>query len=183
MGWQRGAAAIVLGMVLSVAAAHADDPADDYCKSHSANSVGSYFGGLIHLCGWTVGLSESQPEPAAPAPAAAPPPVVKVLVVFFASGDMDLNTPAKDAVDDAAKIAKDGGFVKIHLIGNTDTAEDDAYVLSLARAQAVRDRMLLDGLNDAAIETEGKAASAPQIPTPPRTQEALNRRVLIQLEK
>lgn len=188
MGWQRGVGSIVLGLALSVSAAHADEPSDDYCKSHAGDSITGYLGGLVHFCGWTVGMTNTAPvqplpapQPPSPSPS-PPPPVGKVFVVFFASGDMDLNRPAKSTVDEAVKTARDGGFAKIRIIGNADTAESDAYVLSLGRAQAVRDQMQIEGI-DAAFETEGKAASNPKIPTPPGTKEALNRRVLIELTK
>jgi outer membrane protein OmpA-like peptidoglycan-associated protein len=184
MGLRRVTSAIVLGLVLSTAA-YADDAEPGYCETHGSDSVSSYFGGLIRLCGWSVGLSDS-PAPAETSVIAPPPPKppeTKVFVVFFASGDMDLNDPAKVTVSEAVKAAVDGGFAKIHLIGNTDTAEDDAYVLSLARAQVVRDQMQLYGLTAATFDTAGKAASDPKIPTPPRTKEGLNRRVLIVLEK
>jgi outer membrane protein OmpA-like peptidoglycan-associated protein len=184
MGLKRCLAGIIW-LALSVAPMHADDAEPGYCETHGSDSVSSYFGGLIRLCGWSVGLSDS-PAPAetpvAPPPSPKPPET-KVFVVFFASGDMDLNDPAKVTVSEAVKTAVDGGFAKVHLIGNTDTAEDDAYVLSLARAQVVRDQMQLYGLTAATFDTAGKAASDPKIPTPPRTKEGLNRRVLIVLEK
>jgi Outer membrane protein and related peptidoglycan-associated (lipo)proteins len=186
MGLRRALAGTVLGFALSVAPVYADDAEPSYCQTHASDSVSSYLGGLIRLCGWSVGLSDS-PQPAAtPAvtpPPPPPPPETKVFVVFFASGDMDLNDPAKQTVSEAVQAAKTGGFAKIHLVGNTDTAEDDAYVLSLARAQAVRDQMQVYGLTTAAFDTVGKAASDLKIPTPPHTKENLNRRVLIVLEK
>jgi outer membrane protein OmpA-like peptidoglycan-associated protein len=184
MGWKR--AGMVLGLALSVVSAHADDAEPSYCQTHESDSVSSYLGGLIRLCGWSVGLSETPTPAATPAVTPLPPPPppqTKIFVVFFASGNMDLNNPAKATVSEAVKAAKDGGFAKIHLVGNTDTAEDDAYVLSLARAQAVRDQMQVYGLTTATFDAVGKAASEPQIPTPPRTKENLNRRVLIVLEK
>lgn len=183
MGLKRGVAGIV-GFAFSIALAHAGDAEPSYCETHAADSVSSYLGGLIRLCGWSVGLSDSPTPvetPAAPPP--PPPPQTQVFIVFFASGDMDLNDPAKQTVSEAVKAAMDGGFAKIHLVGNTDTAEEDAYVLSLARAQVVRDQMQLYGLTTATFDTVGKAASEPKIPTPPGTQENLNRRVLIVLEK
>jgi outer membrane protein OmpA-like peptidoglycan-associated protein len=184
MGLKRGLAGII-GFALSVAPIYADDAEPGYCQTHGSDSVSDYLGGLIRLCGWSVGLSDS-PEPAqtpAVAPPPPPPPETKVFVVFFATGDMDLNDPAKVTISEAVNAAKMGGFAKVHLIGNTDTAEDDAYILSLARAQTVRDQMQLYGLTTAAFDTTGKAASEPKIPTPPRTSENLNRRVLIVLEK
>jgi outer membrane protein OmpA-like peptidoglycan-associated protein len=187
MGALRGVAGIVLGLVLSVSVASADDAEPSYCQTHGSDSVSSYLGGLIRLCGWSVGLSDSPSPTEAPAvmPPLQPPPLsqTKIFVVFFASGDMDLNDPAKATVFEAVRTAQDGGFAKVHLIGNTDTAEDDAYILSLARAQAVRDQMQVYGLTTAAFDTVGKAASDPKIPTPPRTKENLNRRVVIVLEK
>jgi len=189
MGLQRGftlVAGVALGLALTFSAAHAEDDTDGYCQTHAADSVAGVFGGLAHLCAWSVGLSDSpeaQPAPAPAPPPPPPPPEPKVFVVFFAFGDMDLNNPAKETVSAAVQTAKTGGFAKVHIIGNTDTAEDDAYVLSLARAQTVRDQMQVNGLADASFETEGKAATALKIPTPAGTKESLNRRVLIELEK
>lgn len=191
MGLQRGLtliAGVVLGLALVFSAANAEDDADGYCQTHTADSVTSVFGGLVHLCAWSVGLSDAPAAQPAPPPVSTPaprppPPEPKVFVVFFAFGEMDLNDPAKSTVNAAVQTAKAGGFAKVHIIGNTDTAEDDAYVLSLARAQTVRDQMLIYGLTEAAFETEGKAAMALKIPTPAGTRESLNRRVLIELEK
>jgi outer membrane protein OmpA-like peptidoglycan-associated protein len=182
MGSIRGLA-IVLGFVCSVAGAQADDDTPDYCQIHAAaNSLANYLSGMVHFCRWSIGLSDAPPPPPPPV-TLPPPPETKVFVVFFASGDMDLNDPAKTTVAEAVKAARDSGFAKVRLIGNTDTAEDDAYVLSLARAQVVRDQMQLDGLTAATFDTIGKAAQDPKIPTPPNTKENLNRRVLIELEK
>ena len=189
MGLQRGIAGLVLGLGLSVVAACADDDTPGYCQTHGADSVSSYFGGLVHLCGWSVGLSDSQTPIPQPTPSPVPPPpapakpLTKTFVVFFASGEMDLNDPAKSTISEAVLTAKEGGFARVRIIGNTDTAEDDAYILSLGRAQTVRDQMQIYGLTAMPFETEGKAATALKIPTPPGTREALNRRVLIELEK
>ncbi len=70
---------------------------------------------------------------------------------------------------------------QVEVIGYTDTVGDESYnqQLSLKRAEAIRDRLIRDGLNPDSISVAGRGDLDPAVPTAPQTPEPRNRRVEI----
>jgi outer membrane protein OmpA-like peptidoglycan-associated protein len=70
---------------------------------------------------------------------------------------------------------------QVEVIGYTDTVGDESYnqQLSLKRAEAIRDKLIRDGLNPDSISVAGRGDLDPAVPTAPQTPEARNRRVEI----
>ena len=70
---------------------------------------------------------------------------------------------------------------QVEVIGYTDTLGTQAYNqrLSLKRAEAIRDRLIRDGLNARSISVAGRGELDPAVPTAPQTSEPRNRRVEI----
>jgi outer membrane protein OmpA-like peptidoglycan-associated protein len=104
--------------------------------------------------------------------------------VYFAKTSSKLTGEAAGLVDAAAEYAWNPSnlVTRIEITGHTDTAESHPEKLSLARAQAVRKRLLESGL-PASVSVTVKAVGAAdlQAPTPPKTWEPLNRVVVIDL--
>ena len=70
---------------------------------------------------------------------------------------------------------------QVEVMGYTDTLGDESYnqQLSLKRAEAIRDRLIRDGLNPNSISVAGRGDLDPAVPTAPQTSEPRNRRVEI----
>jgi outer membrane protein OmpA-like peptidoglycan-associated protein len=70
---------------------------------------------------------------------------------------------------------------QVEVIGYTDTLGNEPHnqLLSLKRAKAIRDRLVLDGLNISSISVAGRGDLDPAVPTGPQVSEPLNRRVEI----
>ena len=70
---------------------------------------------------------------------------------------------------------------EVEVIGHTDTLGDQNFnqKLSLARAAAIRDRLIGDGVTATAISTSGRGKLDLLVPTPDNTAEPRNRRVEI----
>ncbi|MGA7714099.1 MAG: OmpA family protein [Rhizomicrobium sp.] len=123
----------------------------------------------------------SPPPPPPPPP--RPPPPVKTYIVFFDFDKSNLTEKAQEVVAEAVKTAKANGFVKVLVVGHTDTVGSDKYnqALSVRRAQAVKDEMVREGLGGDGISIEGKSFHDPLVPTGPGVREPQNRRAVIDL--
>lgn len=132
------------------------------------------------------------PEPApaaAPQPAPAPAPEPKVMplpgpyLVFF---DFDKSVITEDAasiIKQAAAHFKEHGVVSIDATGHTDRAGSDAYndALAIRRAEAVKARLISEGVPASKIAIYGKGEKSPLVPTGDGVREWQNRRVQIVL--
>jgi OOP family OmpA-OmpF porin len=106
-------------------------------------------------------------------------------VVFFGAGSTSLSHLGTTVVTRAAARVKadlakvPGSHVKV--IGYSDTAgtDDGAQRLSDKRATTVRDALVQDGVDAAAISTEGRGKSELAVQTPDHKAEPRNRRVRI----
>jgi outer membrane protein OmpA-like peptidoglycan-associated protein len=123
------------------------------------------------------------PAPLPPPPAPMAPPPVKTFVVFFDFNKSDLTAEALTVVQEAVKVAKSNGFVKVMVTGHTDTVGSDSYNqgLSVRRAETVKDEMTREGMDGSTISIEGKSFHDPLVPTGPDVREPQNRRAVIDL--
>ena len=124
----------------------------------------------------------SAPPPPLPMPIAPPPPVT-TYIVFFDFNKASLTDAAQAVIAEAVKIAKTGGFVKVQVIGHTDTVGSDKYNmnLSMQRAQSVKEEMVREGLDGTTIGIDGKGFHDLLVPTGPGVREPQNRRAVIDL--
>jgi len=91
-------------------------------------------------------------------------------------------TPESEAVIlEAARAAKANPNARITVSGNADTWGDGVYNMSLSqrRAEAVRDALVRDGVNQASIAVVGRGEDALLISTKDGVREPKNRRVEI----
>jgi OOP family OmpA-OmpF porin len=106
-------------------------------------------------------------------------------VVFFGSGSTSLSHLGTTVVTRAAaKVKADlakvpGSHVKVIGYSDTSGSNEAAQTLSEKRAAIVRDALAQDGVDAAAITTEGRGKSELAVPTPDRKSEPRNRRVRI----
>ncbi len=123
----------------------------------------------------------SAPPPPPPMPVAPPP--VTTYIVFFDFNKSNLTDAAQAVVTEAVKVAKTNGFVKVQIVGHTDTVGSDKYnmALSLQRATTVKDEMVREGLDGNAIGIDGKGFHDPLVATGPGVREPQNRRAVIDL--
>jgi outer membrane protein OmpA-like peptidoglycan-associated protein len=86
-------------------------------------------------------------------------------------------------VQEAVKVAKANGFVKVMVTGHTDTVGSDSYNqgLSVRRAESVKDEMTREGMDGSTISIVGKSFHDPLVPTGPGVREPQNRRAVIDL--
>jgi outer membrane protein OmpA-like peptidoglycan-associated protein len=108
---------------------------------------------------------------------------VKTFIVFFDFNKANLTGEAESVVTEAVKTAKQNGFVKVMVVGHTDTVGSDSYnqALSVRRAQSVKDEMVRQGMDGTSISIEGKSFHDPLVPTGPGVREPQNRRAVIDL--
>jgi len=102
--------------------------------------------------------------------------------MLFFGNDRAGVTPDGDAViREAAQAAKANPNARITVAGNADTWGDSAYNRSLSqrRAEAVRDALIRDGVNQASISVVGQGEDALLVSTKDGVREPKNRRVEI----
>ena len=123
------------------------------------------------------------PPPPPPPPMPVAPPPVTTFIVFFDFNQSNLTDAAQSVVTQAVIVAKTKGFVKVQIVGHTDTVGSDKYnmKLSLERAQAVKDEMVREGLDGTTIAINGKGFHDPLVATGPGVREPQNRRAVIDL--
>jgi outer membrane protein OmpA-like peptidoglycan-associated protein len=110
---------------------------------------------------------------------------VKTFIVFFDFNKSNLTEAAQAVVTEAVKTAKTNGFVKVQVVGHTDTVGSDKYnmKLSVERAQTVKDEMVRQGVDGTGIAIDGKGFHDLLVPTGPGVREPQNRRAVIDLGK
>jgi OOP family OmpA-OmpF porin len=118
-----------------------------------------------------------------PAPAPTPPPVRNFLV-FFDFDKSTLTPRALDIVKEAASVAKSGHNARVTCTGHTDAAGPANYniVLSLRRANAVKNALVLQGVAADSIAVVGRGKEALLVPTKDGVREPQNRRVEIMIQ-
>ena len=106
-------------------------------------------------------------------------------IVFFDFNKANLTEAAQQVVAQAVSVSKTGGFVKVQIVGHADTVGSDKYNmnLSVARATAVKDEMVREGMDGSTIAIEGKGFHDLLVPTGPGVREPQNRRAVIDLGK
>ena len=125
------------------------------------------------------------PPPQPPSPPPPPPPPVTTYIVFFDFNKSNLTEAAQAVVAEAVKTAKASGFVRVQIVGHTDTVGSDKYNmrLSMARAESVKDEMVREGMDGTTIAVDGKGFHDPLVATGPGVREPQNRRAVIDLGK
>jgi OmpA-OmpF porin, OOP family len=131
-----------------------------------------------------------------PAPAAAPPPYTpppapvaqkpepqRAFQVFFDFNKSDITSAARQVIQAAASNAKSGNYVHLVVTGHTDTVGSAKYNqgLSERRANAVKQELIADGVQDSEIATKGVGKTDLLVPTGDGVREAQNRRATIEL--
>jgi outer membrane protein OmpA-like peptidoglycan-associated protein len=96
--------------------------------------------------------------------------------------DTDILTPeSKQQYQNVFEDIKRRPVYQVEVIGYTDTLGDAPYnqKLSLERANAIKDRLVHDGLNSSSISVAGRGELDPAVATGPQVSEPPNRRVEI----
>ena len=101
--------------------------------------------------------------------------------LYFILGSDNLTPESKAAYDAVFDDIKQRPVYEIEVIGFTDTLGDLRYnqALSLRRAEAIRDKLVRDGLDGQAISIAGRGKHDLLVPTADQTPEPRNRRVEI----
>jgi outer membrane protein OmpA-like peptidoglycan-associated protein len=110
---------------------------------------------------------------------AAQPPKPLSFLLYFEEGQTQVTSESQTALDALfAEVARRQA-VEVQITGHTDgvgsVADNDR--LSLARAQAVRERLVQLGLRSDFIRAVGRGEREPLVPTPDEQPEPRNRRV------
>lgn len=123
-----------------------------------------------------------QPAPAPPAPAAAAK-VTYSADAFFDSGRWSLKPEGRSKLDDLVARIRGVELEVVIAIGHTDSVGSEAYNqrLSARRAEAVKDYLVLKGVEKRLIYTEGKGAKQPVASNGTAQGRAKNRRVEIEV--
>jgi len=128
-----------------------------------------------------VAMTETQVQQAF-GPALAARPILPAHFRLYFLSNSDRLKP-DSAAEYAAVFAdlKQRPVYEVEVIGHTDTLGDKEFnqALSLKRAEAIKARLVHDGLNGASITTAGRGPLDLAVPTADQVSEARNRRVEI----
>ena len=104
--------------------------------------------------------------------------------VFFPLGSTMLGEQDKTALAAAAQVYKTKQNAKVTVTGFTDTVGSPALnmQLSQARANAVKNILVQNGVPAGSIMTSGNGESDPLVPTADQTNEGRNRRVIVVIQ-
>jgi len=110
---------------------------------------------------------------------AAEPPAPFVSTIYFATGSAELQVDAAPLIDEAIAEIRRRQSVDVSVDGHTDTAGDPAVNmrLSLARAEAVRDRLVAAGAPPGIISLRYHGKGDLLVRTADNVDEPRNRRV------
>ena len=106
-------------------------------------------------------------------------------VLYFDFASAKLSSVARPVITDAAAAVKQtvakGNFSHVKVVGYADTVgtPDGQDRLSLRRANTVRDELVRDGIDPAAIKIEGRGKMEPEVLTGDQVKNPRNRRVRI----
>jgi outer membrane protein OmpA-like peptidoglycan-associated protein len=78
--------------------------------------------------------------------------------IFYESGKSDIRPESRPVLDKIIKILHDNHSARVEIISHTDAEGDEAVnmVLSEARAKAVADYLIRNGITDSRIKASGK---------------------------
>ncbi len=123
------------------------------------------------------------PPPPAPAPAPAPQAMEapKPFVLYFAFDSTELTADSITAVEQAVDAGHKMQGAHFSVTGHADRAGPEEYnlALSLRRADAVREALVLGGIDAGRIGVAGRGEAEPAVPTADGVAEPANRRVEI----
>jgi OOP family OmpA-OmpF porin len=121
----------------------------------------------------------------APPPPPAVAPVTQNFTVFFDFNKTDITPEAQRVIALAAQTFKSNGYVHVTVTGHTDTVGSSQYnqKLSEARAEAVKQQLIADGVDPATIIPAGVGKTDLLVPTADNVRQVQNRRALIILDK
>ena len=104
--------------------------------------------------------------------------------VFFPLGSTMLGDQDKTALAAAAQVYKTKPNARVTVTGFTDTVGSPALnaQLSQARANAVKNILVQNGVPDGSITTSGNGENDPLVPTADQTNEGRNRRVVVVIQ-
>jgi outer membrane protein OmpA-like peptidoglycan-associated protein len=102
-------------------------------------------------------------------------------MLFFANDRSTLGADNEAVVREAAAAAKANPDAKVTVAGHADTTGNNAYNMALSqrRAEAVREALLKDGINQASIAVVGRGEDQLLVSTRDGVREPKNRRVEI----
>ncbi len=97
----------------------------------------------------------------------------------FAFNDASLTPEAQAYFDDFVKLMQINPSLQLRVVGHTDNVGKERVNLkvSLARAQAVKDYLVAQGISKSRITVEGAGAAEPLLPNDTEANRATNRRV------
>lgn len=145
---------------------------------------GAILGALIGHCllDQSAPLAQAPPPPPPPAAAPPPPPVQRRIVLRGVNFDFNKSNIRPDAAGilrEAASILQENATVKVSVEGHTDAIGSDEYnlKLSLRRANAVKQFLVKEGVDEARLSTRGFGKSQPVASNDTEDGRAQNRRV------
>lgn len=124
-------------------------------------------------------LSEAQvAEVYGTALGALPPPPAH-FILYFDKATTELSQRSKPLVEEVLRAVQERPGADISIIGHTDSTGDRASNVSLGlrRAQSVAGLLAARGLNVSEAQVASHGQDNPLVPTPPNTDEPVNRRV------
>lgn len=104
---------------------------------------------------------------------------IRINNLFFATNKTIILPESETALEDLATFLSENPTVEIHIVGHTDAIGSDAanQKLSEGRANAVRNDLIMRGIDPARMTAEGKGESEPVADNDTEEGRALNRRV------
>lgn len=106
-------------------------------------------------------------------------------LLFFDSGKAEISRDANGTLGQAVAAWRNGRFSRVSVVGHSDRSGPSAgnHRVSRARAEAVRQALLIEGVPEAAIRFEAQGEQQPIIATADGVREPQNRRVEVRLQR
>lgn len=174
-----------VGAVAGGVGAHEIDGSPDNLEIAAASAIGWLVGGAVGLGvgHFACRAEEVPPPPPPPPPAAEPAPAPKrKLVLRGVNFDFDsakLRADARTILDEAVRVLREDGDLRVAVEGHTDAIGSDSYNqrLSERRARAVADDLIQQGVAAARLTVDGQGESKPVASNDTEDGRAQNRRV------